>query len=113
MKNYSREARLAKGELLRFCNKICFGLGRVTTKLIVCIMLGVAKSNSCHLTEIGRALEETITIKKTVDRLSRGLQEFDDRLPLWENYLGEVSPHIDEPALFIGIRERAARPQGD
>jgi len=100
MKNYSREARIAKGELLKYCTKICSGLGRVSTKLVVCIMLGVAKANNCRLTEIGRALEENITIKKTVERLSRGLQRFNDHTALRDNYLRVVRPYIDDNTIY-------------
>ena len=78
MKNYSKNAGIVKAGLLRFCKKICKGLGRPAEKLVTNVLYGIAASNSCHLTEISRALDEDIALKKTVDRLSRGLQQFSE-----------------------------------
>ena len=100
MRNYTTEAGVAKASLLRFCKKICSGLGRVQTKLVTAMIYGIAASESCHLTEIGRALDEGIGIKKTVDRLSRGLQSFSHRAVLWANYLKCVDKYVDETTIF-------------
>ena len=66
MKNYTKEAQIAKAGLLGFCAKISKGLGRVGEKLVTEIMYGIAARNSCQLTEIARALEEDIPVIKTV-----------------------------------------------
>ena len=44
--------------------------------------------------------DEKITIKKTVERLSRGLQRFDDEKTIWENYLQLTDKHIDKTTIF-------------
>jgi hypothetical protein len=74
------------------------------------MIYGVAASNSCHLTEIARALEEGITIKKTVDRLSRGLQQFDGHAQVWENHLKQVEPYIDERTIYPIDESDLAKP---
>ena len=100
MKNYSKNAGIAKAGLLRFCKRICKGLGRPAEKLVTNVLYGIAASNSCHLTEIARALDEEITFKKTVDRLSIGLQRFSDHEGLHENYLKSVGRYIDDSTIF-------------
>jgi IS4 transposase len=110
MKNYSRESGIAKAGILRFCKRICKGLKRPAEKLVTNMLYGIASSNSCHLTEIARALDEDITIKKTVDRLSRGLQQFGGHGKLQENYLKQVEKHIDDNTIFPIDESDAAKP---
>jgi hypothetical protein len=110
MKNYSREASKAKAGILRFCHKVCSGLGRPGEKLITNMIYGIASAHSCHLTEIGRALREEITLKKTVDRLSRGLQRFRGQKILRENYLEQVDKHVDATTIFPIDESDLAKP---
>ena len=100
MKNYSKNVGIVKAGLLRFCKRICKGLGRPAEKLVTNVLYGIAASNSCHLTEIARALDEEITLKKTVDRLSRGLQQFSQHENLHKNYLRSVEKYIDDSTIF-------------
>jgi hypothetical protein len=110
MKNYSRETGIVKAGILRFCKKLCKGLGRPAEKLVTNILYGVSASNSCRLTEIARALDEGITIKKTVDRLSRGLQQFEGHAVLQENYLKQVEPYIDDTTVYPIDESDLAKP---
>ena len=110
MKKYTRESVIAKAGLLRFCAKICKGLGRVAEKLVTEMIYGIAAGNSCHLTEIARALEEEITVKKTVDRLSRGLQRFEEGAVLQENYLKAVQKHVDDTTIYPIDNSDLAKP---
>jgi hypothetical protein len=48
MKNYSKEAGVAKAGILCFCKRICAGLGRPQEKLVTSMLYGIAASNSCH-----------------------------------------------------------------
>jgi hypothetical protein len=47
-------------------------------------------SQSCHLSKIARALDESIKLRKTIDRLSRNLSEFLDGAKLLNNYLHRI-----------------------
>ena len=100
MKKYTRESGVAKAGLLRYCAKICKGLGRVEEKLVTSMMYGIAAGNSCRLTEIGRALEEEIALKKTVNRLSLGLKKFRGQTALRDNYWEGVRKYVDEKTVF-------------
>jgi hypothetical protein len=110
MSNYSRDAGAVKGGILRFCKRICKGLKRPAEKLVTNMLYGVASANSCHLTEIARALDEDITIKKTVDRLSRGLKEFNGREAMQENYLRQVDKYVDDTTIFPIDESDLAKP---
>jgi len=110
MKNYSREASAAKAGILRFCGRISKGVSRPAQKLITDMLYGIASANSCHLTQIGRALEEEITIKKTVDRLSRGLQRFSWHREVQENYLNQIDKYIDDTTIYPIDESDLAKP---
>jgi len=112
MNNYSRDSVVAKAGLLRFCKKICQGLGRPAEKLVTSIIYGIAAGNKCHLTEIARSLGEKITIKKTVDRLSRGLQNFEGQAVLQENYLKQAEKYIDDTTIYPIDESDLAKPYG-
>ena len=110
MKKYTRESGIAKAGLLRFCAKICKGLGRVAEKLVTEMVYGIAAGNSCRLTEIARALEEDISVKKTVDRLSRGLQRFEEGAVLQGNYLKAVQKYVDDTTIYPIDNSDLAKP---
>jgi len=110
MKNYSRESSVAKAGLLRFCGRIRKGLGRPEQKLVTNMLYGIAGSNSCQLTEIGRTLDEEIALKKTVDRLSLGLKGFSGHEILKENYLKLIEKYIDDTTVYPIDESDAAKP---
>ena len=110
MRHYSRETGIVKAGIIRYCKRICKGLRRPAEKLVTSMIYGVAAANSCQLTEIARALEEEITIKKTVDRLSRGLQQFDGHAKVWENHLKQAEAYIDEATIYPIDESDLAKP---
>jgi hypothetical protein len=52
------------------------------------------------LSDIARSLEEDITLKKVIDRLSRNLGKFEQNEKLVKNYTEEMKKSIDEETLF-------------
>ena len=110
MKNYSRESGIAKAGLLRFCGRIRKGLGRPEQKLVTNMLYGIAASNSCQLTEIGRALDEDIALKKTVNRFSLGLKGFSGHETVKENYLKIAQKYIDDTTVYPIDESDAAKP---
>ena len=90
-----------KRDLLNFAEKISDGLDRTKEKFLPSMLYGILASQSVMLSNIGRALQETISIKKTVERLSRNLKDFhQDTTAVKQNYLEEVKPFIDEETIF-------------
>jgi hypothetical protein len=101
MKKYTKEASMAKAGLLRYCQILCKGLCRPAEKFVTNVLYGLAAGNSCKLTEMARALDERIGIKKTVDRLSRWFQRFSGREVVRENYMREIAKQIDNSTVFL------------
>lgn len=60
------------------------------------MIYGILAGNKLHLSEIARSLKESITLKKTIDRLTRNLNAFDDKDSLLHNYLPLVKRHVKD-----------------
>ena len=101
--HYTRLAWCLKREIFNFSKKICKGLRRPEQKLVSSLLYGIAESGSCHLSKIGRALKEQISLKKTIERLSRGLRNFsaNERQQMLNNYTNTVKKHVDERTVFV------------
>lgn len=103
MINYNRLAYELKRDISNFTNKITVGLKRPQIKFITQMIYGLLEGNKTHLSEIARSLKENITIKKTIDRLSRNLNHFDDADILMSNYISEVKHHMKDDYSVIII----------
>jgi len=103
MNYYTRLAWCLKRKIFNFSKNICGGLKKPEQKLISNLLYGIAESGSCHLSKIGRALKEKITLKKTIDRLSMGLRDFsaDDRQKLQDNYNRTIQKNIDNRTVYV------------
>ena len=101
MINFNTLTHNLKRGFLNFSEKLTKKLTRTDFKFISQMIYGIYHSQSCHLSKIGRALNENITLKKTVDRLSRNLSEFEDRDILSENYLKTMKKQINDKTILI------------
>lgn len=103
MNHYTKLAWCLKREILNFSKKICKGISRPEEKLVANLLYGIAESGSCHLSKIGRALKEGITLKKTIERLSRGLRNFSktEQQKILDNYTATVKPYTDERTVYV------------
>jgi hypothetical protein len=91
--------QLTRG-LLKFSEKISKGLSRPEMKFISCMLYGLLKGQSVLLSEISRSLEEKISLKKSIERLSRNLKKFGKRSELESNYIREMKKSIDEETIY-------------
>ena len=90
-----------KRDLLVFAEKLSDGLARPKMKFLAQMLYGILASKSVLLTRIGRALQETASLKKTEDRLSRNLNDFICETGcVRHNYIETVSPLIDDETIF-------------
>lgn len=113
MINYSRLGYEVKRDLTNFCTKISHGLKRPQQKFIHQMIYGILAGNKVHLSEIARSLRETITLKKTIERLSRNLYGFDGQDSLWRGYLSLVKQQVKEDYAVIVIdNSDIAKPAG-
>jgi hypothetical protein len=67
------------------------------------MLYGILAGNKVHLSEIARSLNENITLKKTIDRLSRNLFAFSEKDIIMENYIAEVKKQINKEQAVIVI----------
>lgn len=101
MNNYNTLTHNLKRGFLKFSEKISKKLSRPDFKFISQMIYGILKAQSCQLSNISRALNENITLKKTIDRLSRNLNNFDQRSLLMDNYIKTVKSQINEKTILI------------
>ncbi|MDE6211975.1 MAG: hypothetical protein K2M70_00670, partial [Lachnospiraceae bacterium] len=67
------------------------------------MIYGILAGNKEHLSEIARSLKENISLKKTIERLSRNLNAFDEKQILMQDYLSLVKQHVKEDHAVIVI----------
>ncbi len=67
------------------------------------MVYGILAGNKVHLSEIARSLNESISLKKTIDRLSRNLFSFGQKDIIMENYITQIKKQIDEDNAVIVI----------
>ena len=103
MNNINTLSYNMKRSLVTFSEKICVGLPKPAFKAVTSIMYGMAACNSSHLSDIARALNEDITLKKVIDRLSRNLAAFTDKKHeiLLRGYLKAIRNKFDKSTVFI------------
>ena len=58
------------------------------------MLYGILEGNEVHLSGIARCLKENIVLKKTIERLSRNLNNFDSKEALMNIYISIVKRHI-------------------
>lgn len=111
MINYSRLGYEIKRDLTKFSEKISRGLKRPQEKFIHQMIYGILAGNKLHLSEIARSLKENITLKKTIERLSRNLHDFDGQQILRQNYISLVKQHVkDDYAVIVIDNSDIAKP---
>ena len=103
MINYNRLGYEIKRDLTNFSEKISNGLKRPQSKFLLQMIYGILAGNKLHLSEIARSLNENITLKKTIDRLSRNLSAFKEKETVMKNYISEVKKQINEENAVIII----------
>ena len=62
-------------QIHKFSGELCTDMGKISSRFVEEAVLGLSASGSVRLTEIGRSLEEDISLHATHKRLSRNLAE--------------------------------------
>ena len=101
MINYTTLNSNLKRGILNFSEKISKKFSRPDMKFICNMIFGILASKSCLLSEIGRNLNEKISLSKTVTRLSRNLNDFDGGEELFEAYLKSIKNRYDDKSVLI------------
>ena len=97
MNNCTMNAYEMKRDLLKFSKKISEGVNQPTTKFVMDMQFGLAKSGSCLISEIARSLNEDIKLNYIIERLCDNLSNMydDESNIIWSNYLKEVKRNVD------------------
>ena len=97
MNNCTMNAYEMKRDILKFSKKISEGVNQPTTKFVMDMQFGLAKSGSCLISEIARSLNENIKLNYTIERLCDNLSNMydDESNIIWNNYLNEVKKNIN------------------
>ena len=101
MTNYTTLNSNLKRGILRFSERISCELARPEFKFVSQMIYGLLGGQSCHLSKIARVLDEKISLKKTIDRLSRNLREFMDGSKLFTNYIRKIKSIISDKTILI------------
>lgn len=97
MYNFTTNTYEMKREILNFSKKMSNGLNNPTTKFVMDMQYGLAKSGSCLISNIARSLDEDIKLRYTIERLCDNLSSLyqEEKENIWNNYLNEVKKNID------------------
>jgi len=101
MTHYTIMSSNLKRGILRFSEAISDGLSRPELKFISQLIYGMLAAQSCHLSKIARVLGENISLKKTIDRLSRNLSAFNDRDKLLNNAVNKYKSCLSSTTVLL------------
>jgi len=87
--------------LLSFSKGVSDGLSRPEFKFLFQMIYGLLCCQSCHLSKIARTLNETVLLKKTIERLSRNLAAFSKGQALLDNYVKKIKGGLGDKAILI------------
>ncbi len=103
MINFTKETYQMKREILTFSKKIAKGTRKPTTKFVQDMVYGILARKNCYLSEISRALNESIKLSYTIDRLSSNLMnlEKEEIFKIKTNYYEEVMKNLPEDYVIV------------
>ena len=103
MNNFTTNIYEMKREILKFSKKISNGTNKTTTKFVMDMQYGLAKSQSCLISDISRSLDEDIKLKNTIERICDNLVRFreNDKKIIKENYFSEIKEYFGDNQIAI------------
>ncbi len=108
-----RTASKMRAYLDDFSGKLSSGLSKPARRFVSEALYGIAARGSVRLSEIGRALEETIALAKTETRLSRNLGRPELRAHLGAAVLREGGTRIGARTLLVLDISDIAKPYAE
>ena len=97
----ARTAAKMRAHLGEFSGRLCAGLSKPARRFVSEALYGIAARGSVRLSEIGRALEETVSLAKTETRLSRNLGREELRAHVGGAVLREGGTRIGKRTLLV------------
>ena len=103
MNNYTSNTYELKRDILNFSKKMSNNLPKSTQKFVMDILYGIAKSKSCLISNIARALKEDVKLKYVIERLCDNYSNLsDDEISILKNnYYNEVKDLFHDESIAI------------
>ena len=98
---FARTAQKLREQMVRFSGELSAGLPKVTRRFVTEMIFGIQARGSVRLTEVGRALGERISLKKTEERLSRQLGRRGLERRLQRRLIEQASGRIEDDTLLV------------
>ncbi|MBW2038257.1 MAG: hypothetical protein JRI46_01450 [Deltaproteobacteria bacterium] len=99
--NITQVCAKLRAQMVLFSGKLSDGLPKVMRRFVAEAVYGIAARGSVRLSEIARALQEEISLKKTIDRLCVRLAYPGLRSHLTEAIIRDASSRVGEDTLLI------------
>ena len=110
--NNNKVLKSLKAKLDRFLENISNGLCKVDKRFIRDMAIGLLKGKDVLLSEIGRKLNENISIKKTDERLCRQLLKYNQEEKVLRNFRTFVNEEINNKTIFVIDNTDVTKPYG-
>ena len=103
MFNYTLNTYEMKRDILNFSNKMSNNLTKPTKKFVMDSLYGIAKSKSCVISNIARALKEDVKLKYVIERLCDNYSKLsnDEINIIKNNYYKEIKDLFHEEPIAI------------
>ena len=97
----ARTAQKLLEQMVRFSGELSAGLPKVVRRFVTEMVFGIQARGSVRLTEVGRALGERISLKKTEERLSRQLGRRGLEREIQRRLIEQATPRIEDDTLLV------------
>jgi hypothetical protein len=97
----ARTAQKLREQMVRFSGELSTGLPKVARRFVAEMVFGIQARGSVRLTEVGRALGEKISLKKTEERLSRQLGRRGLERRIQRRLIEQAAARIEEDTLLV------------
>lgn len=98
---FAKTGQKLREQMVRFSGELSTGLPKVTRRFVAEMVFGIQARGSVRLTEVGRALGERISLKKTEERLSRQLGRRGLERQLQRRLIEQASGRIEDDTLLV------------
>ena len=98
---FARTAQKLREQMVRFSGELSAGLPKVSRRFVAEMVFGIQARGSVRLTEVGRALGERISLKKTEERLSRQLGRKRLDREIQRRLIEHAAPRIEDDTLLV------------
>jgi len=98
---FAKIAQKLREQMVRFSGELSAGLPKVTRRFVAEMIFGIQARGSVRLTEVGRALGEPVSLKKTEERLCRQLGRPQLEREIQRRLIEQAAPRIEDDTLLV------------